>query len=87
MACKPLTINIVQIETAEVGFHDGAPVRGADCVASVKRWMARDGHGQALATVLDESKPTATMDLRSNLKSRSASSSTAWARYRASRCS
>ena len=28
-----------------LGFHDGSPVRGADCVASVKRWMARDGHG------------------------------------------
>jgi peptide/nickel transport system substrate-binding protein len=40
-----------------LGFHDGSPVRGADCVASVKRWMARDGHGQALATVLDEMKP------------------------------
>jgi peptide/nickel transport system substrate-binding protein len=40
-----------------LGFHDGSPVRGSDCVASVKRWMARDGHGQALATVLDEIKP------------------------------
>jgi peptide/nickel transport system substrate-binding protein len=39
-----------------LGFHDGSPVRGADCVASVKRWMARDGHGQALATVLDQIK-------------------------------
>jgi peptide/nickel transport system substrate-binding protein len=38
-------------------FHDGSPVRGIDCVASVKRWMARDGHGQALATVLDEIRP------------------------------
>src|SRR5271169_6012123 len=38
-------------------FHDGQPVRGADCVASVKRWMARDSHGQSLATVLDEIKP------------------------------
>ena len=38
-------------------FHDGSPVRGVDCVASVKRWMARDGHGQALATVLDEIRP------------------------------
>jgi len=37
-----------------LGFHDGSSVRGADCVASVKRWMARDGHGQALKTVLDE---------------------------------
>jgi peptide/nickel transport system substrate-binding protein len=40
-----------------LGFHDGSPVRGADCVASVKRWMVRDGHGQALAGVLDEIKP------------------------------
>src|SRR5437868_11295136 len=40
-----------------LGFHDGSPVRGVDCVASVKRWMARDGHGQALATMLDEIKP------------------------------
>src|SRR5215469_12604911 len=38
-------------------FHDGSPVRGTDCVASLKRWMARDGHGQALAKVLDEIKP------------------------------
>jgi peptide/nickel transport system substrate-binding protein len=28
-----------------LGFHDGSPVRGVDCVASVKRWMVRDGHG------------------------------------------
>lgn len=40
-----------------LGFHDGSPVRGADCVASIKRWMARDGHGQVLKTVLDEMKP------------------------------
>jgi len=39
-----------------LGFHDGSPVRGADCVASIKRWMARDGHGQALKPVLDEIK-------------------------------
>src|SRR5947208_3552393 len=39
-----------------LGFHDGSPVRGADCVASVKRWMARDGHGQAIKAVLDEIK-------------------------------
>ena len=35
-------------------FHDGTPVRGADCVASLRRWMARDSLGQALATVIDE---------------------------------
>jgi len=26
-------------------FHDGEPVGGADCVASLRRWMARDGLG------------------------------------------
>jgi peptide/nickel transport system substrate-binding protein len=36
-----------------LGFHDGSPVRGADCAASVKRWAARDGHGQAMLKVLD----------------------------------
>jgi peptide/nickel transport system substrate-binding protein len=35
-------------------FHDGEPVRGADCTASLKRWMARDALGQTLATVIDE---------------------------------
>lgn len=30
-------------------FHDGEPVRSRDCVASLKRWMVRDGFGQALA--------------------------------------
>ncbi|HTZ34719.1 MAG TPA: ABC transporter substrate-binding protein [Stellaceae bacterium] len=40
-----------------LGFHDGSPVRGVDCVASLKRWMARDTHGQSLAAVLDEIKP------------------------------
>src|ERR1700758_781523 len=37
-------------------FHDGQPVRGADCVASLKRWMARDALGQTLATVIEEMK-------------------------------
>ncbi|MBO0736905.1 MAG: ABC transporter substrate-binding protein [Alphaproteobacteria bacterium] len=37
-------------------FHDGQPVRGADCVASLKRWMARDTLGQTLATVVEEMK-------------------------------
>ncbi len=29
-------------------FHDGAPVLARDCVASIKRWAARDGFGQSL---------------------------------------
>src|SRR5689334_13455849 len=30
-------------------FHDGKPVTAADCVASLKRWMARIVSGQTLA--------------------------------------
>ena len=37
-------------------FHDGQPVRGADCVASIKRWMARDALGQTLATAITDMK-------------------------------
>ena len=33
-------------------FHDGAPVRGVDCVASLARWMKRDGMGQRIAAQL-----------------------------------
>lgn len=29
-------------------WHDNTPVRAADCVASVKRWAAKDGMGRAL---------------------------------------
>ena len=29
-------------------FHDGAPVRAADCIASLRRWSARDAFGQTL---------------------------------------
>jgi peptide/nickel transport system substrate-binding protein len=35
-------------------FHDGEPVRGRDCVASIKRWAARDSMGQALLERLAE---------------------------------
>jgi peptide/nickel transport system substrate-binding protein len=34
-------------------FHDGEPVRSADCIASIHRWAARDGFGQALARVIE----------------------------------
>ena len=34
-------------------FHDGEPVRGADCVASIARWAKRDGFGQRMAAQLD----------------------------------
>jgi peptide/nickel transport system substrate-binding protein len=35
-------------------FHDGEPVRGRDCVASIKRWAVRDPMGQILLARLAE---------------------------------
>src|ERR1700681_3934513 len=35
-------------------WHDGTPVRAADCVASIKRWGAKDGMGRALMGVTGE---------------------------------
>jgi len=35
-------------------FHDGEPVRASDCVASLRRWAARDGFGQTLMSLTDE---------------------------------
>ncbi len=35
-------------------FHDGTPVLARDCVASVKRWGAKDSYGQALLAATDE---------------------------------
>jgi peptide/nickel transport system substrate-binding protein len=35
-------------------FHDGEKVLGRDCVASIKRWGARDSFGQALIARTDE---------------------------------
>ncbi len=35
-------------------FHDGEPVRAADCVQSLKRWMKRSPWGGKLEPVLDE---------------------------------
>jgi peptide/nickel transport system substrate-binding protein len=40
-----------------LNFHDGSPVKGTDCVASLKRWMVRDSHGQSMALVLDAMTP------------------------------
>lgn len=34
-------------------WHDGPPVRAADCVASIRRWGARDGMGRALIAVTE----------------------------------
>jgi peptide/nickel transport system substrate-binding protein len=35
-------------------FHDGQPVTAEDCVASIRRWGARDGMGQKLLAITAE---------------------------------
>jgi peptide/nickel transport system substrate-binding protein len=35
-------------------FHDNEPVRAADCVASIRRWAARDALGQVMMATTDE---------------------------------
>ena len=35
-------------------FHDDQPVLARDCVASLRRWMARDAFGDALAAATDD---------------------------------
>jgi len=37
-------------------FHDGQPVRSADCIASLERWAKRDVLGQKLAEMTDSWK-------------------------------
>ena len=39
-----------------LAWHDGAPVTSEDCIASLKRWAARDSVGQKLSEVLAEYK-------------------------------
>src|SRR4051812_39598351 len=34
-------------------WHDGAPVTTEDCIASIKRWAARDALGQKLMSFID----------------------------------
>ncbi len=38
-------------------FHDGAPVTSEDCIASIKRWGARDAMGQKLVQFTKEMTP------------------------------
>ncbi|MDB5416395.1 MAG: transporter substrate-binding protein [Rubritepida sp.] len=47
-------------------WHDGTPVTAADCVASIRRWGARDGMGRALMAVTEslEAGDTRTFRLR-----------------------
>ena len=49
-------------------FHDGSPVRAADCAASLQRWMARATIGQSLKNFLDAfvAKDDKTLEVRLN---------------------
>ena len=38
-------------------WHDGQPVTAEDCVASIKRWGARDALGQQMMASIGEMKP------------------------------
>ncbi|MBV8534851.1 MAG: ABC transporter substrate-binding protein, partial [Alphaproteobacteria bacterium] len=38
-------------------FHDGQPVRPADCIASIERWSKRDVFGQKTGEMIAEMKP------------------------------
>lgn len=37
-----------------LSFHDGTPVKAADCAASLKRWTQRDPYGQLLGRAVEE---------------------------------
>jgi len=45
-------------------FHDGAPVRSADVIASLDRWAKRDGLGQKLADATESWSATNDKNLR-----------------------
>jgi peptide/nickel transport system substrate-binding protein len=49
-------------------FHDGSPVRSADCIASIKRWCAREPFGQLLARVVEEWSAVDDRNFRVRLK-------------------
>ncbi|TCZ57959.1 ABC transporter substrate-binding protein [Roseicella aquatilis] len=49
-------------------FHDGEPVRAADCVASLQRWMKRNSMGQKLEAALEDLSALDDRRLRFRLK-------------------
>jgi peptide/nickel transport system substrate-binding protein len=51
-------------------FHDGEPVRARDAVASIRRWMIRDGFGQSLEAATAELTAPDDRTLRFRLKRR-----------------
>jgi peptide/nickel transport system substrate-binding protein len=53
-------------------WHDGKPVTADDCIASLKRWGARDGYGQILLKATGEMKAIDARLSPSRSRSRSA---------------
>src|SRR5260221_2929298 len=49
-------------------WHDGTPVRAADCVASIRRWGGKDGMGQALMSFTDTLEAVDDKSFRLKLK-------------------
>ncbi|HBK05445.1 MAG TPA: ABC transporter substrate-binding protein [Acetobacteraceae bacterium] len=49
-------------------WHDGQPVLARDCVASIRRWAARDSFGQTVAGVTDELSAPDDRTIRFRLK-------------------
>ncbi|NDV89361.1 ABC transporter substrate-binding protein [Aurantimonas aggregata] len=49
-------------------FHDGEPVRAADCAASLARWSQRDGLGKSLAAAVDRYEAVDDKSFRIHLK-------------------
>ena len=49
-------------------FHDGTPVRAADCVASIERWAKRDVFGQKLGEMTEAWIPVNDQTFRLKLK-------------------
>ncbi len=49
-------------------WHDGSPVRAADCAASIRRWGAKDGMGRALMAVTASVEPVDARTFRLTLK-------------------
>ncbi|WP_245215043.1 ABC transporter substrate-binding protein [Pararoseomonas indoligenes] len=52
----------------DIRFHDNEPIRAADCVASLRRWMARSITGQKIAEVTDSLEAVDDRRLRFRLK-------------------
>src|SRR5262249_23953309 len=49
-------------------WHDGEPVTAQDCIASIKRWSARDGMGQKLISYVSELEATDSKTFTMRLK-------------------